>query len=99
MYDSLEEGFNYIKNLNFETVFIIVSGKLYPKYYKMLNENLFYLKCIPITIIFTSSKFKKILLGEEPDKNKRVSYDVKMSLNHPFYNPGGVLALYIFKKF
>ena len=94
LYDSLEEGFNYIKNLNFETVFIIVSGKLYPKYYKMLNENLFYLKCIPITIIFTSSKFKKILLGEEPDKNKRVSYDVKMSLNHPFYNPGGVLALY-----
>ena len=90
LFDNLEEGFNNILNLEFVTIFVIVSGKLYSQYYYKLKNNLNIIKCIPINIIFTSEKFKKILENEEPDNEQIISYDIQKSINNSFYNSGGV---------
>lgn len=94
VYDNLEEGFNEILNLEFVCIFVIVSGRLYSRYYHKLKENLVKLKCIPINIIFTSISFKKILENIEPDTEQIISYDIQKSINNSFYNSGGVFDDY-----
>ena len=94
VYDNLEEGFNEILNLEFVSTFVIVSGRLYSQYYHKLKENLVKIKCIPINLIFTSSKFKKILENIEPDTEQIISYDIQKSINNSFYNSGGVFDDY-----
>ena len=93
LFDNLEEGFNNILNLEFVTIFVIVSGKLYSQYYYKLKNNLNIIKCIPINIIFTSEKFKKILENEEPDNEQIISYDIQKSINNSFYNLKGHIIL------
>ena len=93
-YDKLEEGFNKILELKFVSIFIIVSGRLYSKYYHKLKDNLNKIKCIPINLIFTSKKFKKILENIEPDTEQIISYDIQKSINNSFYNSGGVFDDY-----
>ena len=93
-YDNLEQGFNEILKLEFVSIFVIVSGRLYSKYYHKLEENLVNIKCIPINLIFTSSKFKKILERTEPDTEQVISYDIQKSINNSFYNSGGVFDNY-----
>ena len=87
-FNNLDEGFNYLLKLNFETIFIIISGSLYTKYYYKLRKNIKNLKIIPITIIFTSKKYKNIL-DNNNSENSLISYDILKSINHPFYNKGG----------
>ena len=94
-FNNLDEGFNYLLELNFETIFIIISGRLYEKYYYRLRKNIKNLKIIPITIIFTSQYYKKILDKKDSENIPLFSYDIIKSLNHPFYNLGGVFL----KKF
>ena len=94
VYDNLEQGFNEILKLEFFSIFVIVSGRLYSKYYHKLEENLVNIKCIPINLIFTSSKFKKILERTEPDTEQVISYDIQKSINNSFYNSGGVFDNY-----
>ena len=89
-FNNLDEGFNYLLKLNFKTIFIIISGSLYTKYYYQLRKNIKDLKIIPITIIFTSEKYKKILEKKDNENNPLISYDILKSLNHPFYNLGGI---------
>ena len=93
-FKNLEKGFKYILSLEFISVFIIVSGRLYSKYYKKLKENLNKIKCIPINLIFTSEKFKKILENNELDTQQIISYDIQKSINNSFYNSGGVYDNY-----
>ena len=93
-FKNLEQGFRYILSLEFISVFIIVSGRLYSKYYKILKENLNKIKCIPINLIFTSEKFKKILENNELDTQQIISYDIQKSINNSFYNSGGVFDNY-----
>ena len=94
-FNNLDEGFNYLLKLKFETIFIIISGRLYEKYYYLLRKNIKNLKIIPITIIFTSQYYKKILDQKDSENIPLFSYDIIKSLNHPFYNLGGVFL----KKF
>ena len=94
VYDNLEKGFNEIMNLEFVSVFVIISGRLYSKFYQKLKNNLNNIKCIPINIIFTSIKFKKILENKEPDTEQIISYDIQKSINNSFYNSGGVFDNY-----
>ena len=82
LFDNLEEGFNNILNLEFVSIFVIVSGRLYSKYYYKLKTNLNKIKCIPVNIIFTSNKFKKILENKEPDTEQIISYDIQKSINN-----------------
>ena len=37
-FNNLDEGFNYLLKLNFKTIFIIISGSLYTKYYYKLRK-------------------------------------------------------------
>ena len=101
-FNNLDKGFNYLLKLNFKTIFIIISGSLYTKYYYQLRKNIKNLKIIPITIIFTSEEYKKILEKKDNENNPLISYDILKSLNHPFYNLGGIFddidKLYDFLK-
>ena len=93
-FDNLNEGFKAILELEFISIFVIVSGRLYSQYYHKLKNNLDKIKCLPINIIFTSVKFKKILENEEPDTEQIISYDIQKSINNSFYNSGGVFDSY-----
>ena len=90
LFINLEEGFNFILNLEYISIFVIVSGKLYSQYYHKLKNNLNKIKCLPINLIFTSEKFKKILENEKLDIEEILSYDILKSINNSFYNSGGV---------
>ena len=94
LFNNLEEGFNKLLSLEFVSIFVIVSGRLYSQYYNKLKNNLNKIKCIPINLIFTSFFFKKILENKEPDIDQVISYDIKTSINNSFYNSGGVFDNY-----
>ena len=94
LFDDLEKGFNEILNLEFVSVFVIVSGRLYSQYYNKLKNNLNKIKCIPVNLIFTSTKFKNILEKKEEDTKQYISYDIQKSINNSFYNSGGVFDDY-----
>ena len=93
-YQSLDEGFeNFYENKqekNFQLVFVIVSGKLFGRYIKKIKYNINKIINIPYTYIFTSFKYKKVLLNQIQDKEHVLSYDTMIKVNDVFYNPGGV---------
>ena len=95
-YDELDKSFEnfYIKsqeNVNeFKIILVIVSGRLFGRYIKKLQDNINKIINIPYTFIFTSCNFKKILLRQEPDAEHILSYDTMIMVNDGFYNPGGV---------
>ena len=93
-YNNLEEGFKNFYSNNFVPIFSIISGKLWGKYLKMLKKNINKIINIPNASIFTSDRFKKILLKIKPDEEHILSYDTINLINDPFYNPGGVISSY-----
>ena len=62
-FDNLDEGFKAILELEFISIFVIVSGRLYSQYYHKLKNNLDKIKCLPKNIIFISVKIKKKILN------------------------------------
>ena len=91
-FTNVEDGFNHILSIDFEAVFVIVSGSLYSQYYNKLLSCINLLKCLPITIIFTSFSFEKKLKSKIP--NNGLTVEVLSSISHPFYNLGGVHSLF-----
>ena len=97
-YKLLDEGFEIFykneksnkKKNEFKLIFVIVSGRLFGKYIKIIKDNINRIINIPFTYIFTSLNFKKVLLNELPDKEHILSYDTCIAVNNGFYNPGGV---------
>ena len=88
-FDNLEDVFELLlKYINFKIVFIIISGRLYPDYYKELIRHIKFIKCLPICVIFTSDKLKKILIKRK--KQYYLTDDIFDSINNSFYNLGGV---------
>ena len=86
----LDEGFdNFYKN-EFNIILVIVSGRLFGRYVKKLQENINKIINIPYTFIFTSHIFKKVLLNQVTDTEHILSYDTKIMVKDGFYNPGGV---------
>ena len=62
-FDNLEEPFDLIINyISFKLLFIIISGSLFPDYIHKLNEQIKFIRCIPICIIFTSENLKEIII-------------------------------------
>ena len=80
--DKVSDAIEFMKKINFEKAIIICSGKLYPEFIKEFKEKINEFKICPRIIIFTGNK--KTYL----DRNK---YDNELSINHPFYNSGGVV--------
>ena len=92
-FQSLDEGFvNFYQNSNrdYNIILVVVSGKLFGRYVKKINENLNRIINIPYTFIFTSTNFKNILLNSLYDTYHILSFDTKVNVNNGFYNPGGV---------
>lgn len=86
--DSLEKGFDEILKINFELVYIIVSGRLFEKYIIKLKNNYNILKTIPLTMVYTSDNFKKELMGKV--ETNYAPFIIKTIINDSFINPGGI---------
>ena len=93
-YDNLEEGFSNFYSKTFNLIFTIVSGKLWGRFLQLFMENINKIINIPYVIIFTSQRFKDILLQNKIDDEHILSYDTLNKINDPFYNPGGVITSY-----
>ena len=89
-YQSLDEGFKKFYTLEFSTIFVIVSGRLFGRYIRKIKENIHKIINLPYTYIFTSPNFKKALLRQIHDKEHIISYDTMINANDGFYNPGGI---------
>ena len=65
-FDNFEEAFDFILySLDFKPLFINISRSLYPYYFHKLKENIHFIRCLPICIIFTSNKGKKCFSKEK----------------------------------
>ena len=79
-YESINEAFKYIKNIeSFRKTIIITSGRLYEDFLKEFKACQPDLKFIPKIVIFTGDASEFISRTRE-----------KFPLNHLFYNVGGV---------
>ena len=91
-YANLEKGFNDFYTTKFISIFTIVSGKLWGKFFQMFKENINKIINIPYVVIFTSEKFKNILLQNKPDEEHILSYDTLNGICDTFYNPEGIVS-------
>jgi len=91
-FDNLEEPFDLIINyISFKLLFIIISGSLFPDYIHKLKEQIKFIRCIPICIIFTSENLKEIIIKRKIKSHFfKIYEDALYRINHPFYNLGGV---------
>ena len=85
---NVDDAFDFIfKNnefkdiIQFRAIYILISGRLYPDYYKKLKERINKIIFLPICCIFTSKD-----LANEIEINKITFQEI----NSPFYNKGGV---------
>ena len=90
--NNIKQAFNHILKIQYQTVFVVISGKFYNDYIKELNINIDKIICIPISIIFTTQNMENFFLGKEK-LNFPLSEETKKSINHPFYNPGGIAVI------
>ena len=79
-FKNVDEGFELIKTIKFESTKIIISGRLYIKFIKKYIDNMNILYVIPKIIIFTRNKTGFI-------KSNKANEDI---INHPFFNFGGI---------
>ena len=82
-FKKVDEGFDYIKDIKFESTKIIISGRLYIKFIKKFIDNMNYLYVIPKIIIFTRDKERFL-------KRNKANEDI---INHPFFNYGGIRVI------
>ena len=79
-YKNVDDGMEKVKSIKFESTKIIISGKLYIQFVKLLIDNLNEIYVIPKIIIFTRNKELFI-------KSNKANEDL---INHPFFNFGGI---------
>ena len=84
---AIEELLN--KKYKFKTVFVIVSGRIYQDYYLTLKKIRSVLTCIPVTLIYTSTSFRKTFERKKDDKNN-IKKETLESIGNKYYNWGGV---------
>jgi len=72
---NIDEGFNFLneKGNYFKEIFIIISGKLFNDFYKLLKDNITSIKFSPTIIIFTSIQNKVKLINQL--KMNNIYYD------------------------
>lgn len=74
----VEKAIEVIKEIYFEQIFIIISGKLFKDFIEKFKENLKDIYVIPKIIIFTSNE------------ENLINYNKEINYNHPYYNLGGI---------
>ena len=86
-FEKLLDGLNKLNLFSFQTVHIIISGKLFQDYLFYIKKNLCNLKCMIVTIIFTSSEMCKIF-SNQPENEQYIKKETYQFLGHDFYNYG-----------
>ncbi len=79
-FETVYEGINFLKKIEFKRTIIITSGSIYSEFINEFKKNINELRIAPRIIIFTSNKSNYI--------NKSSSI---LPINHTFYNAGGVV--------
>ena len=79
-FKNVDDGFNLVKSIKFESTKIIISGKFYVNFIKKFVDNLNTIFVIPKIIIFTRNKERFVKFNKD---NKDI-------INHPFFNFGGI---------
>ena len=82
-YDKAENGINALEKIQFESIFVITSGTIYPEFFGYMKRTFTELRVVPFSIIFTSSTKAFI------DKHK--NDEIGQLYNKTFYNRGGVV--------
>lgn len=91
-YDIQKKGFQNFYPDKFISIITIVSGKLWVRFYRQFNENINKIINIPYVVVFTSTRFKEVLLQEKPDEEHILSCDTITAVKDPFFNPEGVIS-------
>ena len=82
-YETAEKGIKALEGIQFESIFVITSGTIYPEFFKYMKRTFEELRVIPFSIIFTSSKNNFI----QNHKNDEIG----KLYNKTFFNRGGVV--------
>ena len=78
----VDSGIKELKELSFQEVFVIVSGRLYKDFIKNFMNNLPKIKAIPKIIIFTGDRDKFLESNND--------LEMKNILNNKYFNLGGI---------
>lgn len=82
-YDNAGIGIKALGKFQFESIFVITSGTIYPEFFAYMKRTFKELRVIPFSIIFTSSANAFI--------NKHKYDEIGKLYNKTFYNRGGVV--------
>lgn len=85
-YETADQGIDALENIQFESIFVITSGTIYPEFFGYMKRTYEELRVIPFSIIFTSSKQNFI----EKHKNDQIG----KIYNKTFFNRGGVVDIF-----
>ena len=87
LFDNINNAFDYIKKIKFESTKIILSGRIYIDFILKFKENIKDLNVIPEIAIFTGDKNKFL----DYIKTSKVSMNI---INDPFYKYGKINVSY-----
>ena len=82
-FEDAKLGINALETIQFESIFVITSGTIYPEFFKYMKRTYEELRVVPFSIIFTSSTKNFI----EKHKNDEIG----KIYNKTFFNRGGVV--------
>ena len=82
-YDNSYNGIEALSKIQFESIFVITSGTIYPEFYGYMKRNFKELRVIPFSIIFTSSS-RDFVIKHQNDEIGKIYYKT-------FFNRGGVV--------
>ena len=82
-FEDAKLGIKALEKIQFESIFVITSGTIYPEFFGYMKRTYEELRVVPFSIIFTSSKKNFI----EKHKNDEIG----RMYNKSFFNRGGVV--------
>ena len=82
-FEVAEFGVDDLEKIQFESIFVITSGTIYPEFFEYMKRTYEELRVVPFSIIFTSSTKNFI--------NKHKNDEIGKIYNKTFFNRGGVV--------
>ena len=82
-YNNAVNGINALSKIQFESIFVITSGTIYPEFFYYMKTTFKELRVLPFSIIFTSSA-QDFLIKHQFDEIGKI-------YNKTFFNRGGVV--------
>lgn len=85
-FEDAKLGIKALEKIQFESIFVITSGTIYPEFFRYMKQTYEELRVVPFSIIFTSSSKNFI----EKHKNDEIG----KIYNKTFFNRGGVVDIF-----